>query len=80
VQPLLAIPPGGTLCLSVTLTHTTGGKPVMLYDGAAGTADTRLVPPSLIVPESVLGLLGLALLIPVFTRPKRVFHLLRTRR
>src|SRR5712664_972578 len=80
VQPLLAIPPGGTLCLSVTLTHNTGGKPVMLYDGAAGTADTRVVPPSLIVPESVLGLLGLALLIPVFTRPKRVFQLLRTRR
>jgi cellulose synthase/poly-beta-1,6-N-acetylglucosamine synthase-like glycosyltransferase len=79
VQPLLAITPGGSLCLSVILTHTTGGKPVMLYDGAVGTADTRLVPPSIIVPESVLGLLGFALLIPVFTRPKRVLQLLGNR-
>jgi hypothetical protein len=51
----------------------------MLYDGAVGTADTRLVPPSIIVPESVLGLLGFALLIPVFTRPKRVLQLLGNR-
>ena len=26
----LVIPPGGSLCLSVTLTHNTGGKPSML--------------------------------------------------
>jgi hypothetical protein len=52
----------------------------MLYDGAAGVADTRVVPPSITVPESVLGLLGFALLIPVFTRPKRVLQLVRIRR
>jgi hypothetical protein len=65
--------------VSVTLAHITGGKPIMLYDGAAGVADTRVVPPSIIVPETVLGLLGFALLIPVFTRPKRVLQLLRIR-
>jgi hypothetical protein len=75
----LVITPGAALCVSVTLAHITGGKPVMLYDGAAGVADTRVVPPSIIVPETVLGLLGFALLIPVFTRPKRVLQLLRIR-
>jgi len=51
----------------------------MLYDGAAGVADTRAVPPSIIVPESVLGLVGFALLIPLFTRRKRVLELFRFR-
>jgi cellulose synthase/poly-beta-1,6-N-acetylglucosamine synthase-like glycosyltransferase len=68
----LVIPPGGSLCLQVTLTHNTGGKPSMLYDGAVGTADTRVVPPSIVVPESVLNLLGLALLVPLFTARRRV--------
>jgi hypothetical protein len=51
----------------------------MLYDGAVGVADTRVGPPSIIVPESALGLLGFALLIPVFTRPRRVLEFLRNR-
>ena len=43
----------------------------MLYDGVAGVADTRLVPPSIVVPESLLGFAGLALVIPVFTGRRR---------
>jgi hypothetical protein len=77
--PLL-IPPGGSLCLQVTLTHNTGGKPSMLFDGAVGTADTRLVPPSIVVPESVLNLLGLALLVPLFTARRRVVAFFKGRR
>jgi len=61
----LVIPPGGSLCLSVTLTHNTGGKPSMLYDGTAGTANTGLVPPSIVVPEGLLGFAGLALFVPL---------------
>ena len=61
----LVINAGGSLCVQVTLNHVTGGKPSMLYDGPAGTADTRLVPPSIIVPESLLGLLGFAALVPL---------------
>ena len=76
----LVIPPNGSLCLSVTLTHNTGGPVMMLYDGTAGVADTGVVPPSLIVPESVLGLLGFALLIPVFTGRKRLLAFVKVRR
>jgi hypothetical protein len=76
----LVIPPGGSLCLQVTLTHNTGGKPSMLFDGAVGTADTRLVPPSIVVPESVLNLLGLALLVPLFTARRRVVAFFKGRR
>src|SRR5205814_2348153 len=43
-QAALVIPAGGSLCIAVTLIHSTGGKPSMVYDGAAGTADTRVVP------------------------------------
>ena len=62
----LVIPTGGSLCLQVTLTHSTGGKPSLVYDGTAGVGDTRVVPPSIIVPESLLGLVGLVVVIPVF--------------
>jgi hypothetical protein len=61
----MVITTGGSLCVQVTLTHNTGGKPWMLYDGAAGTADTRVLPPSIIVPESLLGLAGFAVLVPL---------------
>jgi hypothetical protein len=37
----------------------------MVYDGTAGVGDTRLVPPSIVVPESLLGLVGLVLVIPL---------------
>jgi len=68
----LVITPGGTLCISVTLTHETGGKPSMLYDGTAGNGSTNIVAPSIIVPESLLPLAGFALLIPIVaTRVKR---------
>ena len=60
----LVIPPGGSLCLSVTLTHNTGGKPSMLYDGVAGVGDSQIVPPSIIVPESLIGFLGFAVVVP----------------
>ncbi|HEY0829535.1 MAG TPA: glycosyltransferase family 2 protein [Candidatus Dormibacteraeota bacterium] len=62
----LVITPGGSLCLRVTLSHTTGGKPSMLYDGLPGDGDTSVVPPSIIVPESLLGFLGFAVVIPIF--------------
>jgi hypothetical protein len=76
----LVIAPGGSLCLSVTLTHTTGGAPSMLYDGVAGFADTRVVPPSIVVPESLLGFAALALCIPLITGRRRLLALLKVRR
>ena len=65
-QAPLVIPPGGSLCVQVTLTHGTGGKPSMTYDGTAGVADTRVVPPSIVVPESLLGFAGLVAIVPIF--------------
>jgi cellulose synthase/poly-beta-1,6-N-acetylglucosamine synthase-like glycosyltransferase len=61
----LVITTGGSLCVQVTLTHNTGGKPSMIYDGPSGIGDTNVVAPSIIVPESLLGLAGLVLVIPV---------------
>jgi hypothetical protein len=52
----------------------------MLYDGTAGVADTRVVPPSIVVPESLLGFLGLALLVPVFTGRRRWLPFWKVRR
>jgi cellulose synthase/poly-beta-1,6-N-acetylglucosamine synthase-like glycosyltransferase len=76
----LVITAGGSLCLQVTLTHNTGGKPSMLYDGAAGVANTNIVPPSIVVPESILGFAWLALLIPVFTGRRRLLAFWKARR
>jgi len=73
----MVIPAGGSLCLQVVLTHNTGGKPSMIYDGLVGTADTRLVPPSTVVPESLVGWLGLAFAIPLVTQRRRLLALLR---
>jgi hypothetical protein len=61
----MVIAPGGSLCISVTLTHNTGGKPSMAYDGTAGVASTNVVPPSIIVPEGLLGFAGVALAAPL---------------
>ncbi|TME67843.1 MAG: glycosyltransferase [Chloroflexi bacterium] len=66
---------GGSLCIQVTLTHVTGGKPSMVYDGLAGAGDTQIVPPSIIVPESLAGFLGFAAVVPLFAA-----RLLRRRR
>ena len=74
--PLL-ITPGGSLCLTVLLTHNTGGKPTMVYDGTAGTADTRLIPPTTVVPESLLGFIGWALAIPLFASRRRLLSLVK---
>jgi cellulose synthase/poly-beta-1,6-N-acetylglucosamine synthase-like glycosyltransferase len=79
-QNSLTIPAGGSLCVQVNLTHNTGGKPSMVYDGAAGVADTSVTPPSIVVPESVVGFAALALLIPVFTGRKRWLALRAKRR
>ena len=79
-QASMAIPAGGSLCLQVTLTHTSGGKPSMAYDGKAGVGDTRVVPPSIVVPESLLGFAGLALVIPVFTGRRRWLAFFKVRR
>jgi cellulose synthase/poly-beta-1,6-N-acetylglucosamine synthase-like glycosyltransferase len=78
-QASMLIPAGGSLCLSVTLTHGTGGKPSMLYDGTAGVAGTRLVPPSIVVPESLLGFAALALMIPLFTSRRRWLSFFKVR-
>ncbi len=76
-QPALSIPAGGSLCVQVVLTHSTGGKPSMLYDGVAGTADTRVTPPSSVVPESLLPLAGVALAVPLITGRRRLIKLWR---
>jgi len=71
-QLALVIPAGGSLCVSVTLTHNTGGKPSLVYDGTAGVGDTNVVPPSIVVPESLLGVAGLVVIVPLLlTRLKR---------
>jgi len=75
----VVIPPGGTLYLIVTLPHGPGGPPNSLYAAVAGIADTQLITPSLVVPESVLGLVGLALAIPLITGRRRLLSLLRVR-
>jgi glycosyltransferase involved in cell wall biosynthesis len=75
----LVIPAGGSLCLQVVLTHITGGRPFMTYDGVAGLADTRLTPPTSVVPESLIGWLGLAFAIPLLTQRRRVLSFLRSR-
>src|SRR5438445_722914 len=67
-QLAMVIPPGGSLCIQVTLTHNTGGKPSMVYDGTAGVGDTNFVPPSIVVPESLLGLVGLVVVVPLLVR------------
>jgi 1,2-diacylglycerol 3-beta-glucosyltransferase len=64
-QLALVIPAGGSLCLAVTLTHAKGGKPSLIYDGASGVASTNVVPPSIVVPESLLGFAGVAVFAPL---------------
>jgi len=59
------------------MTHNTGGKPTLVYDGVAGTADTRLSPPTTVVPESLLGFIGLALAIPLFASRRRLLSLVK---
>ena len=76
-QAALSIPSGGSLCIQVVLTHATGGKPSMLYDGVVGTADTHVTPPSVVVPESLLPFAGLALAIPFITGRRRLKLLAR---
>jgi hypothetical protein len=78
-QTALVIPAGGSLCLSVVLAHGTGGATSFLYDGTAGVADTQLIPPSTVVPESVLGFLGLALAVPVITARRRLLSFFKVR-
>lgn len=75
----VTIPPNGTLCLVVSLSHGTGGATTVLYDGVAGTADTQLITPSLVVPESLLGFAGLAMAIPLITGRRRLLSFLRVR-
>ena len=79
-QAALVIPAGGSLCLSVALTHGTGGATSMAYDGLAGVADTQMAPPSTVVPESLLGFLGVAFAIPLIAGRRRLLAVLRVRR
>jgi glycosyltransferase involved in cell wall biosynthesis len=74
----LVIPAGGSLCLQVVLTHNTGTRQMMLYDGTVGLADTRLVPPTSVVPESLVAWLGLAFAIPILTQRRRMLSFLRS--
>jgi len=78
-QSALTIPAGGSLCLQVVLTHSTGGRTSMVYDGAVGVADTHLTPPSVVVPESVLPFAALALAIPLVTGRRRLLSLVPRR-
>jgi 1,2-diacylglycerol 3-beta-glucosyltransferase len=78
-QAPLVIPAGGSLCLRADISQEIDDLP-MLYDGPAGVADTRLIPPTTVVPESVLGLLGVALVIPLVTGRRRVLSFLGLRR
>ena len=79
-QPALTILAGESLCLRVSVTLTNGNAIAMLYDGTVGVADTHLIPPSTVVPESLLGLLGLALVIPIVTNRRRLASMLRLNR
>jgi cellulose synthase/poly-beta-1,6-N-acetylglucosamine synthase-like glycosyltransferase len=67
-QAALVIPPGGSLCLRVDDTQSSGGDVDMLYDRGVGLADTRVVPPSTVVPESLLPLAALIPFIPLLAR------------
>jgi glycosyltransferase involved in cell wall biosynthesis len=79
-QGALVIPAGGSLCLRVDISQEEDDVP-MTYDGPVGTADTRLIPPTSVVPESVLGLVGAAVLIPLLAgTPPRILRRLRRRR
>ena len=78
-QASMVIPAGDSLCISVTLTHNSGGKPSMIYDGIAGAGDTDVVPPSIVVPESLAAFAGLAALIPLITARRRIVAFVRRR-
>jgi 1,2-diacylglycerol 3-beta-glucosyltransferase len=75
-QAALVIPAGGSLCLRADISQEEDDVP-MVYDGRAGEGDTRLIPPTTVVPESVLGLVGVALLIPIVTGRRKVLSLLK---
>jgi cellulose synthase/poly-beta-1,6-N-acetylglucosamine synthase-like glycosyltransferase len=77
-QAALSIPAGGSLCLRVDISLEQDDVP-MTYDGPAGAADTRLIPPTTVVPESLLALLGLALAVPLITGRRRWLSLIRFR-
>jgi glycosyltransferase involved in cell wall biosynthesis len=77
-QPALAIPAGGSLCLRVDISQEDDDVP-MVYDGRVGEGDTRLIPPTTVVPESVLGMIGIALVIPLVTGRRRLFSFLKVR-
>ena len=81
-QLQLVIPAGRTLCLRTDISQEEDDEP-MVYDGPSSgpnAAGTRLTPPSTVVPESLLGLLGVALAIPLITGRRRVLSFLRTKR
>jgi len=63
----------------VTLTHSTGGKPSMTFDGAGGVADTRIVPPTTVVPEALLGWVGVAMVIPLLAGRRRIWSFIKVR-
>ena len=78
-QATLSIPAGGSLCLRVDASQANGNNLDVIYDGVAGRGDARVVPPSIVVPESLLGFVGLALLIPLVTQRKRLLAFVRVR-
>jgi 1,2-diacylglycerol 3-beta-glucosyltransferase len=77
-QPALVIPAGGSLCLRADISAEQDDVP-MVYDGRVGEGDTRLIPPTSVVPDWVLGLMGAALLIPLVTGRRRVLSFLGVR-
>ena len=79
-QAALVIPAGGSLCLRVDISQASGNNIDLLYDGGDGVANTRLVPPSIVVPESLLGFAAFALLIPLVTARRRLLAFVKVRR
>jgi hypothetical protein len=74
--PQVNIATGQQLCLRVDLSVEQDDAN-MIYDTAA--AASRLSPPVTVVPESVLGFLGLALAIPILTTRRRWLSWIRVR-
>ncbi|MFI5283653.1 MAG: glycosyltransferase [Candidatus Dormibacterales bacterium] len=67
----VTVPAGSFLCFSVTVNSVTGGGLVLNYDAAA-TPTNLNSSQTILIPEHVLPFLGLALLVPLARRRRRM--------